>query len=264
MAEHGMDGSQQVLGFAFDGTGYGSDAAVWGGEVLLANYKGYQRLAHLKYVPLAGGDISVLRPYRMALAHLWAAGIEWEADLPPVAACPADEQRALRQQLDTGMGCAPTSSMGRLFDAVSALTGVRQVVAYEAQAAIELEGLARGVGAGMSSYAFDIDRSRNPALIDPTPVVHAVVRDQRAGVPAAVIGARFHGAVADLVVNIASDDRDASQTVALSGGVFQNALLLHLTLKRLQTNGFHVITHRRVPPNDGGIALGQLLVGNCG
>jgi hydrogenase maturation protein HypF len=264
MAEHGMDGSQQVLGFAFDGTGYGSDAAVWGGEVLLANYKGYQRLAQLKYVPLPGGDISVLRPYRMALAHLWAAGIEWEADLPPVAACPADEQRVLRQQLDTGMGCVPTSSMGRLFDAVSALTGVRQVVAYEAQAAIELEGLARGVDGRMSSYTFDIDRSRSPALIDPTPVVHAVVSDQRAGVPAAVIGARFHCAVADLVVNLACDDRDASQTVALSGGVFQNALLLHLTLKRLQTNGFHVITHRRVPPNDGGIALGQLLVGNCG
>jgi hydrogenase maturation protein HypF len=264
MAEHGMDGSQQVLGFAFDGTGYGSDAAVWGGEVLLANYKGYQRLAQLKYVPLVGGDISVLRPYRMALAHLWAAGIEWEADLPPVAACPADEQRVLRQQLDTGMGCVPTSSMGRLFDAVSALTGVRQVVAYEAQAAIELEGLARGVDDGMSSYTFDIDRSRNPALIDPTSVVHAVVSDHRAGVPAAVIGARFHCAVADLVVKLAWEDRDASQTVALSGGVFQNALLLHLTLKRLQTNGFHVITHRRVPPNDGGIALGQLLVGNCG
>ncbi|MDT5284118.1 MAG: hydrogenase maturation protein HypF [Mycobacterium sp.] len=264
MAEHGMDGSQQVLGFAFDGTGYGSDAAVWGGEVLLANYKGYQRLAQLKYVPLAGGDISVLRPYRMALAHLWAAGIEWEADLPPVAACPTDEQWVLRQQLETGMGCVPTSSMGRLFDAVSALTGVRQVVAYEAQAAIELEGLARGVDGGMSSYTFDIDRSRNPALIDPTSVVHAVVSDQRAGVPAAVIGARFHCAVADLVVKLAREDSDASQTVALSGGVFQNALLLHLTLRRLQTNGFHVITHRRVPPNDGGIALGQLLVGNCG
>ena len=264
MAEHGMDGSQQVLGFAFDGTGYGSDAAVWGGEVLLANYKGYQRLAQLSYVPLAGGDISVLRPYRMALAHLWAAGIEWEADLPPVAACPADEQRVLRQQLETGLGCVPTSSMGRLFDAVSALTGVRQVVAYEAQAAIELEGLSRGVDGDTSSYTFDIDRSRHPALIDAAPVIHAVVRDHRAGVPAAVIGARFHCAVADLVVELACEDRDASQTVALSGGVFQNALLLHLTLKRLQTNGFHVITHRHVPPNDGGIALGQLLVGNCG
>jgi hydrogenase maturation protein HypF len=119
------------------------------------------------------------------------------------------------------MGCVPTSSMGRLFDAVSALTGVRQVVAYEAQAAIELEGLARGVDGGMSSYTFDIDRSRNPALIDPTSVVHAVVRDHRAGVPAAVVGARFHCAVADLVVKLAREDRDASQTVALSGGVFR-------------------------------------------
>jgi hydrogenase maturation protein HypF len=264
MAEHGLDGSQQVLGFAFDGTGYGSDGAVWGGEVLLANYKGYQRLAQLKYVPLAGGDISVLRPYRMALAHLWAAGITWEADLPPVAACPADERRVLRQQLETGLGCVPTSSIGRLFDAVSALTGVRQVVAYEAQAAIELEGLARGVDGGAGSYTFGIDRSRSPALMDPTPVVHAVVRDQRDGLPAAVIGARFHCAVADLVVELACQEGEASQTVALSGGVFQNALLLHLTLKRLQTNGFNVITHRRVPPNDGGIALGQLLAGNSG
>ena len=165
---------------------------------------------------------------------------------------------------ETGMGCVPTSSMGRLFDAVSALIGVRQVVAYEAQAAIELEGLSRGVDGDTSSYTFDIDRSSHPALIDPTPVVHAVVRDHRAGVPAAVIGARFHCAVADLIVKLASEDRDPSQTIALSGGVFQNALLLHLTLERLRTNGFHVITHRRVPPNDGGIALGQLLVGTCG
>jgi hydrogenase maturation protein HypF len=262
MAEHGLDGTQQVLGFAFDGTGYGSDAAVWGGELLLANYKGYQRLAHLKYVPLAGGDISVLRPYRMALAHLWAAGIAWEPDLPPVAACPADEQRVLRHQLETGLGCVPTSSMGRLFDAVSALTGVRQAVAYEAQAAIELEGLARGADRGAMSYQFDVDRSGQTALIDPTPVVRAVVGDLRDGVPAAVIGARFHGAVADLVVDLACQDRDASQTVALSGGVFQNALLLRMTVKRLRAKGFNVITHQRVPPNDGGIALGQLLVGH--
>ena len=264
MAEHGLDGSQPVLGFAFDGTGYGSDGAVWGGEVLLANYKGYQRLAQLKYVPLAGGDVSVLRPYRMALAHLWAAGIPWEPDLPPVAACPADEQRALRHQLETGLGCAPTSSMGRLFDAVSSLAGVRHIADYEAQAAIELEGLSRGVDCAATVYMFDVDRSGQPALIDATPVVRAVVHDQREGVPAAMIGARFHCAVADLIVDLARGERDASQTIALSGGVFQNALLLQLASKRLQVNGFDVITHRFVPPNDGGIALGQLLVGNSG
>jgi hydrogenase maturation protein HypF len=264
MAEHGLDGSQQVLGFAFDGTGYGSDEAVWGGEVLLANYKGYQRLAQLSYVPLAGGDISVLRPYRMALAHLWAAGIAWDPDLPPVAACPADEQRALRHQLETGFGCVPTSSMGRLFDAVSALVGVRQVVAYEAQAAIELEGLSRGIDCGTTAYTFDIDSSGQTALIDPAPVLHAVVRDRRDGVSAAVIGARFHRAVADLIVDFADRERDASQTVALSGGVFQNALLLRLTLAGLQAKGLQAITHRAVPPNDGGLALGQLMVGNSG
>jgi hydrogenase maturation protein HypF len=264
MAEHGLDGSQPVLGFAFDGTGYGSDAAVWGGEVLLANYKGYQRLAQLKYVPLAGGDISVLRPYRMALTHLWAAGIPWEPDLLPVAACPADEQKVLRHQLETGLGCAPTSSMGRLFDAVSSLAGVRHIAEYEAQAAIELEGQSRGVDCGASVYVFDVDRSGQTALIDPTPVVRAVVHDQREGVPAAVIGARFHSAVADLIVDLARQERDASQTIALSGGVFQNALLLELASKRLQANGFDLITHRFVPPNDGGIALGQLLVGNSG
>jgi hydrogenase maturation protein HypF len=260
MAEHGYDGSEQVLGFAFDGTGYGSDAAVWGGEVLLANYKGYQRLAQLKYVPLAGGDVSVLRPYRMALAHLWAAGLAWDPDLAPVAACPPDEQKVLQHQLETGLGCAPTSSMGRLFDAVSSLADVRHVVDYEAQAAIELEGLSRGADCGPTAYTFDIE----DGVIDPGPVLRAVVGDRRAGVPAGVIGARFHRAVAGVIIELADQQSAVSRTVALSGGVFQNALLLRLTLKALQDKGFEVITHRRVPPNDGGIALGQLLVGNSG
>jgi hydrogenase maturation protein HypF len=263
MAEHGCDGSEQVIGFAFDGTGYGPDGAVWGGEVLLADYKGYRRLAQLKYVPLAGGDVSVLRPYRMALAHLWAAGIDWAPDLPPVAACPAAERRVLARQLETGLGCAPTSSMGRLFDAVSALAGVRQEVAYEAQAAIELEGLSRGVDVGAAQYAFDV-AGGDPTIIDPAPVLCAIVRDYRCGAPAAVIGARFHSAVAALIVELAEQAREATAvgTIALSGGVFQNALLLQQALNLLRVGGFDVITHRRVPPNDGGIALGQLLVGN--
>jgi len=264
MAEHGLDGSEQVLGFAFDGTGYGPDGAVWGGEMLLADYKGYQRLAHLKYVPLAGGDVSVLRPYRMALAHLWAAGLLWDTDLPPVRACPVAEQKALMHQLQTGLGCAPTSSMGRLFDAVSALVDVRQVVAYEAQAAIELEGISRNADGGTTRYAFDVDAGQLPAVIDPGPVLVAVVRDWRAGVPAGVIGARFHRAVADLIVDLATTECAAGQPVALSGGVFQNALLLRLTLEGLRDKSFEVIRHRYVPPNDAGIALGQLLVGNSG
>lgn len=260
MAEHGLDGSEQVLGFAFDGTGYGDDGAVWGGEVLLADYKGYRRLAALRYVPLAGGDLTVRRPYRMALAHLWTAGLPWDPDLPPVAACPPDERRVLRHQLETGLGCVPTSSMGRLFDAVAALVGVRQTVDYEAQAAIELEGLARGAEPGCGSYRFDAD---GPS-VDPAPVLSAVVDDMRAGVPAGVVAARFHHAVAGLVVRLAGVWGAPKRTVALSGGVFCNALLLHTTVTALRAEGLTVLTHRHVPPNDGGIALGQLMIGTSG
>ncbi|WP_370329386.1 carbamoyltransferase HypF [Mycolicibacterium hippocampi] len=264
MAEHGLDGVQEVLGFAFDGTGYGPDGAIWGGEVLLADYKGFRRMAHLKYVPLPGGDVSVLRPYRMALAHLWAAGVAWAEELPPVNACPPEERGVLRHQLETGLGCAATSSMGRLFDAVSALAGVRQMVDYEAQAAIELEGLSRAADPGALRYRFHVDLATAPAQIDPAPLLRAVVDDVCNGVPAGVIGARFHAAVGRLIVDLATEYAGATNTVALSGGVFQNALLAAVTFTALRGNGFEVITHRRVPPNDGGIALGQLMVGNSG
>jgi hydrogenase maturation protein HypF len=264
MAEHGLDGSQPVLGFAFDGTGYGADGAIWGGEVLLADYKGFQRLAQLKYVPLPGGDTSVLRPYRMALSHLSAAGLAWDEDLPPVRACPPQERRALQHQLDSGLGCVPTSSMGRLFDAVSAVVGVRQVVAYEAQAAIELEASSRRAQQPVKGYAFSVDPSGLPAIIDPAPVLGAIVDDLRAGTSTGAIGAKFHRAVADVVVELAGMEDTGGQPIALSGGVFQNALLLRMTVDGLLTKGFRVITHRHVPPNDGGIALGQLLVGTAG
>jgi hydrogenase maturation protein HypF len=200
----------------------------------------------------------------MSLAHLWAAGIAWDPDLAPVAACPPDERRALAHQLGTNLGCVPTSSMGRLFDAVSSLAGVRHIADYEAQAAIELEGLSRDSDCGDRTYAFGIDRSGETALIDPTPVLQAVVKDRRASVAAGVIGARFHCAVADLIVDLTIEQGGARQTVALSGGVFQNALLLTLTLGKLRARGIQAMTHRRVPPNDGGIALGQLLIGNSG
>ena len=259
MGEHGLGATDTVLGIAFDGTGFGPDGAIWGGEILAAGYKGYRRLAHLQYVPLAGGDASVHRPYRMALAHLRSAGIEWSPDIASVRACPPDERAVLEHQFGTGLGCVPTSSMGRLFDAVSSLAGVRHVVDYEAQAAIELEGLSRGGDPGDISYRFDIDTATDPALIDPGPVIAAVVADAVADVPAATIGARFHAAVSRLVLDIAWEFAEADRVVALSGGVFQNALLLSGTRRVLRDNGFTVLTHRRLPPNDGGLAFGQVL-----
>ncbi|MFD0364817.1 carbamoyltransferase HypF [Nocardia sp. GCM10030253] len=283
MGEHGLGESATVVGLAFDGTGFGPDGAIWGGEVLLASYKGYRRLAHLKYVPLAGGDASVQRPYRMALAHLWAAGIEWSPPIASVTACPSNERQVLTHQFHTGLGCVPTSSMGRLFDAVSSLAGVRHVADYEAQAAIELEGLSRGIDPDIvcpvdadpalgtaadtrarTHYRFELDDDVDPVVIDPTPVIAAVVSDATAGIAPAVIGARFHRAVAHLVLELALACASESMTVALSGGVFQNALLLSQSRMLLRKNGFHVLCHRRLPPNDGGLAFGQLLAVGAG
>ncbi|MCW0213083.1 MAG: carbamoyltransferase HypF [Pseudonocardia sp.] len=254
MAEHGLDGTRPVIGIAFDGTGYGSDGAVWGGEVLVADYAGFERIGHLGYVPLPGGDASVRRPYRMALAHLRAAGVEWTDDLPCVGACPAAERAVLDHQLSTGLGCVPTSSMGRLFDAVSALAGVCQVADHEGQAAVELEGAGRGIRAP--------DGYRFGEAMDPTPVVRAVAADVRAGVARAVVSARFHAAVVDLIAGVATTARAATglSTVALSGGAFQNPTLLAGACQALRRNDFTVLRHRVVPPNDGGIALGQLMI----
>ncbi|MFE3055875.1 carbamoyltransferase HypF [Nocardia sp. NPDC059239] len=268
MGEHGLDPAAAVLGIAFDGTGFGPDGAIWGGEVLAAGYKGYRRLAHLRYVPLAGGDVSVRRPYRMALAHLRAAGIEWTEDLPAVAACPPAERAVLAHQLDTGLGSAPTSSMGRLFDAVAALAGVRFEVDYEAQAAIELEWHARGVDPAAGHYRFARpDRAGDgdgASVFDAAPVIGAVIGDVRAGVPVGIIAARFHDAVARLVLGLAADYATPATPVVLTGGVFQNALLLSAARGLLVDNGFRVLTAHRLPPNDGGLAFGQLLAAEAG
>lgn len=257
MAEHRLDGQTPVIGFSFDGTGYGTDGAVWGGELLLADYRGFTRAAHLKYVPLVGGDVAVKRPYRLALAHLHAAGLAWDDDLPCVTACPGDEQRVLRQMLAKQINSVPTSSIGRLFDAIASLLGIRQVVTYEGQAAIELEVMAaRGVE---EQYRFDLHGEE----IDPAPVWAGVVQDLRAGIAAAVIAAKFHNAVADLIVQLSLQMRQAHglNQVALSGGVFQNVTVLNTAVQRLRQHDFAVFTHHLVPPNDGGLALGQVMIG---
>ncbi|HEY6795065.1 MAG TPA: Sua5/YciO/YrdC/YwlC family protein, partial [Kineosporiaceae bacterium] len=272
MAEHGLDGGEPVIGVAFDGTGYGPDGAVWGGEVLLADYAGFRRFAHLAYVPLPGGDAAVRRPYRMALAHLRAAGVGWDDDLPCVAACPPAERAVLARQLERGLACLPTSSVGRLFDAVAALAGVRQRVDYEAQAAMELQALAVpvvGSGCDTDAYALPIRPPRAPGepfRWDVAPLIRGAARDVRAGLAAGVVGARFHRGLAAAVVDVV--ERALAVTpgsrVALSGGVFANTLLLGLVLDGLAASGrgpIEVLRHRRVPPNDGGLALGQIVVG---
>nr|WP_245687151.1 carbamoyltransferase HypF [Peterkaempfera griseoplana] len=267
MAENGWEGTAPVIGVAFDGTGYGDDGAIWGGEVLLADYRGHRRLAHLAYVPLPGGDAAVRNPCRMALSHLRAAGVPWAADLPCAAACSPEELGVLGRQLERGIGCVPTSSMGRLFDAVSSLAGVCHRAGYEAQAALELEAAAVRAAGEEHGYAFGLrEQGRpdggRPLLLDPGPVIRAVADDVRAGVPAPVVAARFHRGVVEAVRAVcgAARRRTGVRTVALSGGVFGNALLDEACAAGLAEDGFGVLRHRVVPAGDGGLSLGQAAV----
>ncbi|MFF0105743.1 carbamoyltransferase HypF [Streptomyces hirsutus] len=269
MAEHGVPAGDRVIGVAYDGTGYGDDGAVWGGEFLVADYDGFQRFAHLAYVPLPGGDAAVRRPYRMALAHLHAAGIAAGPVLPCTAACPPAELTVLGGQLAQGLNCVPTSSMGRLFDAVASLAGVCQHTGYEAQPAIELEAAAVAAGdvADDPRYVFRLegrpDPGTAPLTAAPGPLLAAVVEDVEQGVPVGVIAARFHLAVARLVRTVCAAAGEATglRTVALTGGVFSNTLLSSACARDLRADGFTVLRHREVPPNDGGLALGQMVVG---
>ncbi|MBK8046119.1 MAG: carbamoyltransferase HypF [Anaerolineales bacterium] len=262
MAENELDGSAPVIGFSFDGTGYGLDGAIWGGEILLCDYTGFKRLGHLRYAPLPGGDAAIRRPYRIALAQLWAAGIEWDSRLPAVTTCPPLERDVLRQQLEKGVQVAPTSSMGRLFDAVAALVGVVEIATYEGHAAMELEALAAAWGACEQPYAFTLHEGGEMMLVDPESVLKPLISDIMNGSPLGLIAARFHGAVTDLIAQAAAMIRRQTgvDCVALSGGVFQNLTLLSDATEKLQSNGVRTLVHRRVPANDGGIALGQAMI----
>ncbi len=275
MAEHGLGPDARVIGVVFDGTGYGLDGAVWGGEVFVGGYAQVRRAARLKNVKLPASDVDVRHGYRLALAHLAAAGIPWDESLPAVRACPARERALLAQRFARGVSMVTSSSMGRLFDAVSSLVGVRHVSAYEAQAAIELEAMAATIhGADTSpagGYAFDVVERDGLIEMDPSPVLRAIVEDLGRGTPAALIAARFHEGVARGVRTVVQSTRVQStgvqgtevqstkvqSTVVLSGGVFQNVRLLGRTVDLLTADGFRVLTHRLVPPNDGGLALGQ-------
>lgn len=254
LADNGVRGP--VLGVAFDGVGLGTDGTAWGGEFLLADLTDFTRAAHLSTVPMPGGDAATRFPWRMAAAHLDAA---YEGAPPAGLAVMQRQGRAWDQVLAaarSGVNAPRTSSAGRLFDAVAALVGLRDQVTYEGQAAIELEHCADVTETG--SYPVPVQDGR--VLV--AELVRRVVDDLLRDVPAPVIAGRFHHAMADLVLDVCGRLREEHGlgTVALSGGVFQNALLLTRCLDRLEAAGFTVLTHRQVPPNDGGLSLGQAAV----
>jgi hydrogenase maturation protein HypF len=257
MAEHRLGGP--VIGVAFDGTGYGPDGTIWGGEFLVVDYAGFRRAAHLGEVPLPGGDRAVREPFRVALAHLLRACGEWDASLPPVREATEAERRAIRWQIERGVNAPLTSSVGRLFDAVASILGVRHRARYEAQAAMELETLVDPGAEG--AYRVTIIDG-DPLVIAPGPLIRGVVADLKGGAPIPVIAARFHATLAAAIVSTCERIREATGLgrVALSGGVFQNVTLLARAVEMLGRAGFEVFTHHAVPPNDGGIALGQAAV----
>ena len=261
MAENGSKGP--VIGVAFDGTGYGDDGLIWGGEFLVCDLAGYRRAAHLRYLPLPGGEAAVRRPCRMAASYLLDAfgPAILDEDLPPVRALGTAELDVLQKQIRGGINSPLTSSAGRLFDAVSSLVGIRHEVNYEGQAAIELETAA---DLGTDGYYDWTVLPGSPLILDSAPLIRQVVEDVRREVSAGVIAAKFHNTVARMVAAVCGVLRDETGigVVALSGGVFQNLVLLGRTNRLLKERGFEVLTHHQVPPNDGGVSLGQAVIAN--
>lgn len=261
LVDNDIDGP--VIGIAMDGLGYGTDGRLWGGEFFIAGLAQAQRVAHLDYVPMPGGTKAIREPWRMAAVYLQKAFGEEFSALHPAFASRLDRNAwpNLRRLIDRRINCPETSSMGRLFDAVSSLLGLADTVNYEGQAAMALEAIAdRHCTTG---YKFEIDSVQG--IIDARPVVRDIVTDVRSGTPASTISARFHWAVVDLIVTMARRLKAEHRLnrVVLSGGVFQNSLLRECSRQQLEARGFEVFTHRRVPANDGGIALGQAAVANA-
>ncbi|MBK5932135.1 carbamoyltransferase HypF [Halochromatium salexigens] len=256
-----------VIGVIFDGLGYGADQTIWGGECLLGDYRQWQRIGHLRPFALPGGERAIREPWRCLYAQLesslgWPQCVERWGDLESLRALRERPIALLAEMIQKGVNAPRTTSVGRLFDALAAALGICvDGIAYEAQAAIELETLARRA-LGEGGYAFAIDTRAEPWQLDPAPMWSALLDDLAAGVPAAMIAARFHAGLAETVAELAARaaQRHGLETVALSGGVFQNRTLFEATLKALRARGLQVLTHTRVPANDGGLALGQAAI----
>ncbi|HUS81905.1 MAG TPA: carbamoyltransferase HypF [Dehalococcoidia bacterium] len=255
MAENDIEG--KVLGVTWDGTGYGDDATLWGGEFLLGDAAGYRRVAHMRPFRLPGGEAAIKEPRRTALGLLHEMKADFDV-LPPSGDAESlsdGDLRLIGQMLAKGVNSPVTTSAGRLFDAVAALLGIRSVCSFEGQAAMMVEFRAeRGVD---DRYDFALGDGE-PLVLDWEPLIRDIVRDRDAGAPAGVICARFHNTLAEAIVEVAR--RAGEPRVVLTGGVFQNRYLTERAFRRLESEGFRPFTHQRVPPNDGGIALGQVLV----
>ncbi|HYB99945.1 MAG TPA: carbamoyltransferase HypF [Candidatus Limnocylindrales bacterium] len=256
MAENGLAGP--VIAVTFDGVGLGSDGTMWGGEFLVGDYRTFRRAAHLRPVPLAGGERAIRQPWRVALAHLLDAGLDPGRHLPEV---PGDLLHMVGAMIRTRAHSPDTTSAGRLFDAAAALLGVRRDVSYEGQAAIELEWLATTADAE-EAFPFVLERRADALVVDTRPLIQAMMRGVSASLPQAQLARSFHATVADIVACVVARLRSETgiEDVALTGGVFQNALLFDMTVRRLERSGLRVHAHGRVPAGDGGLALGQLAV----
>lgn len=246
-----------AIGLAFDGTGYGDDGRIWGGEILLSDLADFERLYHLEYLPLPGGDAAIRRPYRAAIAYLLTLcpHVDVSALFPLV---PPHEFGIIEAMLEQNLNCPRTSSMGRLFDVVSSMLGVCQKANYEAQAAIELEAAARQSNVN-GRYYFSLEDNQ----IRLGRLLFQIAADRMGGAPATNIARRFHNTVAAMALCVAEQvraDQEHNLPVALSGGVWQNQLLLELTVPQLREAGFEVLLHREVPVHDGGLAYGQTAV----
>ena len=259
----------------WDGTGYGADGTIWGGEFLLGDASDFTRVAHLRPFRLPGGDAAVHEPRRVALGLLWEVmgeAVLDRTDLAPIRAMTVPERRLLGQMLAKGVNAPVTTSAGRLFDGLAALLGLHQTVTYEGQAAMALEyvadpGVVEGYRLkveGGTSSTFNPSglspsgQSLQPSTLDWLPLLEAVLADLARGVPVSTIAARCHNALVEAIVAVAQAVGESR--VALSGGCFQNRLLTERAAQRLRQAGFEVILHRLVPPNDGGISLGQIAV----
>ena len=261
LAEHGASADDSIVAVTFDGTGYGRAAdgttELWGGELLVGGFRSFERAGHLRPLPLPGGDEGVRHPCRAAVVQLLALGID-PTGLPAFEACEPVERQVLARQAATGLGCVPTTSMGRLFDVVASIIGIRHRVHYEAQAAIELEAAAAAFDGEVVPIAFGLGPD---GVIDPEPLLRDLVARVRAGEAPGALAAAFHLAVVEVVrASVDGLTRAGAMPVGLSGGVWQNAFLTRAVQSELRADGHTVLVHRVVPDNDGGLALGQAVI----